>query len=59
MSEPFLTDQVVSVDSWIDIRFVNTDSNTHDHMLGPFHDFVVNLQQVGFLEGLEPEIIII
>ena len=59
MSEPLLTDQIVGVDGALNVFLVNSKGNPHDHVLRPFHDLTVHLEQVSFLECLEPEQIVV
>ena len=58
MSKPTLTDKVICFDSRIDIFFVNTNCNTHEHVLRAFYHFTINLQQVRFFKSFKSEIIV-
>jgi hypothetical protein len=49
VSEPLLGHQVVGFDGGFDIIVVNTASDTHQHVLRPFHHFAVELEQVATL----------
>ena len=55
VSEEALGHEVVCVDGAINVIAVNTNSDTHKHLLRPFGDFTINTKEVGSLEGLEPK----
>ena len=59
MSEPTLRHHVVCFDNRINIILVNSNSNSHQHMLRPFYNLPLNFQKVGPLKGFEAEIIIV
>src|SRR5690606_36831102 len=49
---------VVSLDCLLNIIAVDSNSNTHDHMLRTLGDLSVNTEKVGSLKGLESEVIV-
>ena len=59
MREPALTDHVVRVDGRINVGLVDTDGDTHDHVLGTLNSLVVHLEQVALLERFEAEVVIV
>ena len=59
MGEVALAHQVVGVEGFLDVGVVNTDRHTHQHVLRAFSHFTVELEQVGALQGLESEVIVV
>ena len=59
MGEPSLRHHVVSSDSRFYVILVNPNRDSHQHVLGPFNNLPLNLQEVRPLEGFEPKIIIV
>lgn len=59
MSEPPLRHHVICLDSRINILLVNSNSNPHQHVLRPFNDLPLYLQEVRPLKGLEAKVIIV
>jgi hypothetical protein len=57
--EPALAHQLVSVACSLDILLVDPNSNPHEHVLWPLHDGIVEPEQIGALQGLEAEVVII
>lgn len=55
VGEPFLAHKVVGLEDRVEVGLVDTDGDTHKHVLGTFDDFSVHFEQVGFFEGFEPE----
>ena len=53
MGEPLERHQVVSLESSLQIFAMNTDRNSHEHVLWSFNDLAVNLEQVSFLDSLK------
>lgn len=47
--------EVVGLDYALDVSSVNTDGNTHEHVLRPFSDAAIDAEQVRPLERLEAE----
>jgi len=47
--------QVVGLDSLLDIISMDSDSDSHDHVLGTLSDVSIDSEKVGSLEGLESE----
>lgn len=50
---------MVCFDGRINVILVNPNSNPHQHMLGSFYNFSLDLQEVGPLQGFEAKIIIV
>ena len=59
MSEPPLTQQLISFNGRINIGFMDSDSHSHEHMLRSFCDFVMYLQEIGSLKSLVAEVVIV
>ena len=59
MSKPSLRHHVVCFDGRIYVILVNPNSNPHQHVLRPFHNLPLNLQEVRPLKGFESKIIIV
>lgn len=59
MSEPLFAHQVVGLKSRLKVVNVNTDGTAHEHVLGALNNLVVALEQVGSLEGLEAEEVVV
>ena len=55
MGEITLGHEIVGFDNTLDVRSVDTYSNTHKHVLRPLSGDTVDLQQVGAFEGFETE----
>jgi hypothetical protein len=59
VSEPTLRKEVVGFNGRFDIVFVDTDRDTHEHVLRAFYYTAVDAEEVGTLEGLETKVIVI
>ena len=59
MSKPFLGQQIVGLDGGFDVFLVHSDGHAHEQMLRPFRGLAVDLQQVGSLQGLETEEVVL
>ena len=59
MSEPPLRHHVICLDSRINIVLVNSNRNPHQHVLRPFYNLPIYLQEVRPLKGLEAKVIIV
>ena len=57
MGEKLLGHQVVRLDGRIDVFAVDTDGDTHQHVLRTFDNFSIDLQQVAPLQRLEAEVL--
>lgn len=51
-----LAHQVVSLDDLVDVLSPNTNSDTHDHVLGTFSNLAIDSEEVRSLERLETEL---
>ena len=58
MSEVTFRHEVIGLKDSIDVGTMNTNSNTHDHVLGSFSHTTVDTKQIWSLEGFESEAII-
>ena len=45
--------------SSLDVGLVDTDGDTHQHVLWALHNLLVNLEQVRALEGLEAKVVVV
>ena len=43
----------------VDVRAVDADRDAHDHVLGPFRDVAVAAHEVGPLQRLEAEVVVL
>jgi len=59
VGEPSLRHHVVSFNSRVYVILVNPNRDSHQHVLRPFHNLPLNLQEVRPLKGFEPKIIIV
>ena len=59
MSEPLLGHQVVSLKSRLKIILMDANRAPHEHMLGALCDLAIHSKQVGFLESLKAEEIVL
>jgi hypothetical protein len=59
MSEPTLREQMVGFNGRFDIVFVDTDSDTHKHVLRALYNTAIDAEEVGTLEGFETKVIVI
>jgi hypothetical protein len=59
VSEPTLREEMVGFNGRFDIVFVDTNSDTHKHVLRALYNTAVDTEEVGAFEGLETEIIVI
>ena len=50
---------MVCFDSRINVILVNSNRNPHQHVLRPFYNLPVDLQEVGPLKGFETKVIIV
>ena len=58
MSKPELRHELVSFKRGLEVCLVDSNGNTHEHVLGPFNNFVVNFEQVRAFQCLEAEEIV-
>ena len=58
MGEELARHQVVRLNSCIDISAVNSESDTHDHVLRAFHNAAAGAHQVSAVKCLEAEVIV-
>ncbi|KAH3661623.1 hypothetical protein OGAPHI_006472 [Ogataea philodendri] len=58
VSEELLGHQVVGLDDLWNVVAVNTNGNTHNHVLRSFSNFSVNLEQVRPFQSLETKIVV-
>ena len=59
MSEPALRHQMVCSENRINIILVDSNSNSHQHVLWPLYYFSRNFQEIRSLKSLKTKIIII
>ena len=59
MGKELFRQQVVSLDSRVNILSVNTDRDTHEHVLGTFGDLAIDLEQIRSLERLEAKEVVV
>ena len=59
MSEPLLAHVVVCLESWIQIIEMNTDGASHEHVLWSLSDLSIYFEQIGALQSLETEEVIV
>ena len=59
MGEVALTHQVVGVERFLDVGVVDANSDTHEHVLRSFSHLTVEFEQVGALQGLETEVVVV
>ena len=59
VSEVALTHQIISFESLWDVFVVDTNCNTHQHVLWSFCNLAIQTQKIGTLEGLESKVIVI
>lgn len=52
------TDQIVRLDDSLDVFAMDTDSYTHEEMLGTFSHLAIDAEQVRPLKGLVAEIVL-
>lgn len=55
MGEETFGYEVVCLEDAIDVRAVDTDSDPHDHVLGPFSNTTVDPEKVRSFEGFKAE----
>ena len=55
MGEITFGHEIIGFDNTLDVRPVDTYSNTHKHVLRPLSGDTVDLQQVGAFKGFETE----
>lgn len=58
MGKVSLRHEVVGLDDLLEVGTVNTDRDTHDHVLRSLDNLAVDSKQIRSLEGLEPEIVV-
>lgn len=58
MDEPLLGHEVVGLDGLVNVSAMDADGNSHQHVLRSLDRAAVDLEQVGLLQGLEPEIVV-
>ncbi len=59
MGEVLLRHEVVRLDGTLDVLAVDTNSDTHEHVLGSLGDLAVDAEEVGTLERLEAEEVVV
>ncbi len=59
VDEPLLAHQVVGLDGAVDVGAVDAHADSHEQVLRPLHRPPVHLEQVGLLEGLEAEVVVV
>lgn len=59
VSEVSLGHEVVGLEDAVEVAAVNTDSDTHDHVLGTLGGAAIDAEKVGPLEGLEAEVVVV
>ena len=57
--KPALRHEIVRLDHRVDVVFVNTDCDAHNHKLRTLNDFAVNAHEIGALERSIAEIRIV
>ena len=57
--EPALRQEVVGLDRAREVAAVDADRHAHQHVLRPLDDAAVDAEQVGALEGLEAEVVVV
>ena len=50
-------EHVVGFQNRVNVVAVNTDSHTHEHLLRPFGNLAVHLEQIGLFQSLESKIV--
>ena len=59
MRHPPLTQEVVGADGTVDVVLVDTKSDTHEHHLRAFDDFIIHAKEIGAGEGFEAEVVVV
>ena len=59
MSKPELTHEIISFKRSLKIMFVDTETNSHQHVLGALNNLTVRSKEVSLFERLKSKIIII
>ena len=59
MREVALAHEVVGSERFVNIAVVDAHGDPHEHVLRAFNDLPVQLEQVGTLDGLETEVIVV
>ena len=59
MGEPLLTHQVVRLEGSLQVRHVDADRAPHEHVLRSLHNLAIHLQEIGSLQRLEAEKVIL
>ena len=59
VNEPPLTHQIVRIHSSINIFLVNAHRNAHEHVLRALDQLAIDAQQVGPLQSLESEVVVV
>ena len=49
--------KIVGLNGRLDILFMNSNGDAHEHVLRPFYHFSMHLEKIGFFECLESKII--
>lgn len=57
--EPLLRHEIVRLDGSVDVLAVYADRDAHHHVLRPLNGTTVDLEQVGLLQSLEAEIVVV
>ncbi len=58
MGEVSLRHQVVSLNDLVNVSTVNTNSDTHDHVLRSLDDFAIDSEKVRSFKSFETEIVV-
>lgn len=59
MREPLLRHEVVGLEGSFQVGDVDADRASHQHVLGSLGNLAIHLEQVGLLERLEPEEVVL
>merc|ERR1719500_1454665 len=59
VGKKLLGEEVIGLNSTINILSMDAHGHPHQHLLGPLHTLPINLEQVGPLQGLEPKVLIL
>ena len=59
VGEVALTHQVIGLKGFLDVAVVNPNGDTHQHVLWTLSDLTIKLEQVGALQRLEAEVVVV
>ena len=59
MREEFMAHQFVGLDGGVDVISVDANRHSHQHMLGSFHYFPIDSEQVAPLKCFEAEVVVV